>query len=155
MADTSSVYEWEGRALKGRSGDKIGKIEALYVDAETDKPEWALVNTGLFGTKSSFVPLAGASPSGDDVVAQVDAAQVKEAPKVEADGELSEQEEAELFRHYGVEYTSEGSVTATGNGTITTSGRSSQAASKRSRNAYISGVPHAPMSLSKKPSNDA
>ena len=117
MADTSSVYEWEGRALKGRSGDKIGKIEALYVDAETDKPEWALVNTGLFGTKSSFVPLAGASPSGDDVVAQVDAAQVKEAPKVEADGELSEQEEAELFRHYGVEYTGEGSVTATGNGT--------------------------------------
>jgi uncharacterized protein (TIGR02271 family) len=116
MTGTSNAYEWEGRTLKDRSGDKIGKIDALYVDDETDQPEWALVNTGLFGTKSSFVPLAGASPSGDDVVAQVDASQVKEAPKVEADGQLSQQEEAELFRHYGVDYTSEGSVTATGNG---------------------------------------
>jgi uncharacterized protein (TIGR02271 family) len=116
MTGTTNASEWEGRTLKDRSGDKIGKIEALYVDAETDKPEWALVNTGLFGTKSSFVPLVGASPSGDDVVAQVDASQVKEAPKVEADGQLSEQEEAELFRHYGVDYTTEGSVTATGNG---------------------------------------
>ena len=61
MPDTTRGYDWEGRTLKDRNGDKIGKIDALYVDQETDKPEWALVNTGLFGTKSSFVPLAGAS----------------------------------------------------------------------------------------------
>jgi uncharacterized protein (TIGR02271 family) len=110
---TTATHDWQGRTLKDRNGDKIGTIDALYVDAQTDKPEWAQVNTGLFGSKSSFVPLAGASPRGDDLMADVDAQQVKDAPKVTPDGELSEQQEAELFRHYGIDYTTEGSTTAT------------------------------------------
>jgi|Tabmets5t2r1_1033131.scaffolds.fasta_scaffold03211_2 uncharacterized protein (TIGR02271 family) len=110
------AYDWQGRTLKDRNGDKIGTIDALYLDHQTDKPEWALVNTGLFGTKSSFVPLAGASPSGEDVVVQVEAQQVKDAPTMAPDEELSEQQEAELFRHYGIDYTTEGSVTATDDG---------------------------------------
>ena len=111
MPETTSAYEWEGRTLKDRNGDKIGKVDAIYVDDESDQPEWALVNTGLFGSKSSFVPLAGASPQGEDVVVQVDAAQVKDAPKMSPDDKLSETEEAELFRHYGVDYAAERSVT--------------------------------------------
>jgi uncharacterized protein (TIGR02271 family) len=106
-------YDWYGRTLKDRNGEKIGTVDALYLDQETDKPEWALVNTGLFGTKSSFVPLAGAVPRGEDVVVKVDAQQVKDAPKMDPDEQLSEQQEAELFRHYGIDYTTEGSVTAT------------------------------------------
>jgi uncharacterized protein (TIGR02271 family) len=106
-------YDWHGRTLKDRKGEKIGTIDALYLDQETDKPEWALVNTGLFGTKSSFVPLAGAAPRGEDVVVKVEAQQVKDAPRMDPDEQLSEQQEAELFRHYGIDYTTEGSVTAT------------------------------------------
>ena len=113
--EMTHAYDWQGRTLKDRHGDKIGKIDAVYVDQQTDKPEWALVNTGLFGAKSSFVPIAGASPSGEDVVVQVEAQQVKDAPKMDSDQELSEREEAELFRHYGIDYTTEGSVTATEN----------------------------------------
>jgi uncharacterized protein (TIGR02271 family) len=111
--DMTHAYDWNGRTLKDRNGDKIGTIDSLYLDQQTDKPEWALVNTGLFGTKSSFVPLAGAAPRGEDVVVKVDAQQVKDAPTMEADEQLSEQQEAELFRYYGIDYTTEGSVTAT------------------------------------------
>ena len=111
--DMTHEYDWQGRTLKDRNGDKIGTIDALYLDQQTDKPEWALVNTGLFGTKSSFVPLAGAAPRDEDVVVGVEAQQVKDAPKMAPDEELSEQQEAELFRHYGIDYTAEGSVTAT------------------------------------------
>jgi uncharacterized protein (TIGR02271 family) len=113
MTTDTQSYQWQGSTLKDRNGDKIGTIDAVYFDQQTGKLEWALVNTGLFGTKSSFVPLAGASSQDDDVVADVDAEQVKEAPKIAPDGEISEQQEAELFRHYGIDYTSEGSVTAT------------------------------------------
>jgi uncharacterized protein (TIGR02271 family) len=120
--EMTHAYDWQGRTLLDRSGARIGKIDAVYVDQQTDKPEWALVNTGLFGTKSSFVPIAGASPSGEDVVVQVEAQQVKDAPKMDPDQELSEHEEAELFRHYGIDYTTEGSVTATENAQ-TTAGR--------------------------------
>jgi uncharacterized protein (TIGR02271 family) len=111
--DMTHAYDWHGRTLKDRNGDTIGTIDALYLDQQTDKPEWALVNTGLFGTKYSFVPLAGAGPHGEDVVVKVEAQQVKDAPKMAPDEELSEQQEAELFRHYGIDYTAEGSVTAT------------------------------------------
>jgi len=107
------AYDWQGRTLQDPNGDKIGTIDSLYLDQQTDKPEWALVNTGLFGTKSTFVPLAGATPRGEDVLVKVEAQQVKDAPKMEPDEQLSEQQEAELFRHYGIDYTTEGSVTAT------------------------------------------
>jgi uncharacterized protein (TIGR02271 family) len=111
--DMTHAYDWKGRTLKDRNGDKIGTIDALYLDQQTDKPEWALVNTGLLGMKSSFVPLAGAAPRGEDVVVKVEAQHVKDAPTMDADQQLSEQQEAELFRHYGIDYTTEGSVTAT------------------------------------------
>ena len=111
--EMTHAYDWQGRTVEDRNGEKIGRIDAVYVDQQTDKPEWALVNTGLFGTKSSFVPLAGAAPSGEDVVVKVEAQQVKDAPQMDPDQELSEQAEAELFRHYGIDYTTEGSVTAT------------------------------------------
>jgi uncharacterized protein (TIGR02271 family) len=111
--DMTHKYDWQGRTLKDRNGDKIGTIDALYLDQQTDKPEWALVNTGLFGTKSSFVPLAGAAFRGEDVVVGVDVQQVKHAPKMDPDEQLSEQQEVELFRHYGIDYTAAGSVTAT------------------------------------------
>ena len=87
------AYDWQGRTVLDRNGDKIGTIDSLYVDDLTDKPEWALVNTGLFGTKSSFVPIAGASPRGEDVVVQVEAQQVRDAPKLDTDEELSEMRE--------------------------------------------------------------
>ena len=107
------AYDWRGRTLRDRNGDKIGTVDAVYVDQQSDRPEWALVHTGLFGTKSSFVPIAGAAPSGAEVVVRVAAQQVKDAPKMDPDQELSEQQEAELFRHYGIDYTAERSVTAT------------------------------------------
>jgi uncharacterized protein (TIGR02271 family) len=98
--------------MVGSDGEKIGKVTEIYEDPATGKAEWATVSTGLFGTKSNFVPLAGATPSGEDVQAQVTKDQVKDAPGVEEDGELSEEEERGLFEHYNVAYTTEGSTTA-------------------------------------------
>jgi uncharacterized protein (TIGR02271 family) len=114
MPQTTDTYQWQGRTIIGSDGEKIGKISEIYEDPATGKAEWATVSSGLFGSKSNFVPLAGASPSGEDVHAQVTKAQVKDAPGVEADGELSEQEEQRLFEYYGVPYTTEGSTTAQG-----------------------------------------
>lgn len=114
MPEMTDAYEWHGRNIVGSDGEKIGKLSEIYDDPETGKPEWATVSSGLFGTKSNFVPLAGASASGEDVRVRVTKDQVKDAPGVETDGELSEQEEQRLFEHYGVPYTSAGSTTAQG-----------------------------------------
>jgi uncharacterized protein (TIGR02271 family) len=104
MPDIDTVRTWEGRTLVDRDGDRIGAIDAIYLDDQTGQPEWALVNTGLFGTKSSFVPLTQATPTGDDVSVPYDKQLVKDAPRIDPDQHLSEAEERQLWRHYGLDY---------------------------------------------------
>jgi uncharacterized protein (TIGR02271 family) len=104
MTELTEAYGFQGRTMLDRDGDKIGKIDDIYEDKQTGQPEWALVNTGLFGTKKTFVPLRGASPVGEDVRVPVEKAHVKDAPGIDADGELSETEERQLFTHYDLGY---------------------------------------------------
>jgi uncharacterized protein (TIGR02271 family) len=104
MPDLDTIRGWEGRTLVDRDGGRVGSIDAIYLDDRTGQPEWALVNTGLFGTKSSFVPLAQATQTGDDIVVPYDKQLVKDAPRVDPDGQLSEAEERQLWRHYGLDY---------------------------------------------------
>ena len=114
MAETTEAYDWRGRELIDAHGEKVGTVAEIYEDGQSGKPEWALVKGGLFGSKKHFVPLAGASPDGESVRVTVTKDQVSGAPAVEADQELSQSQERELFENYGVPYTDEGSVTATG-----------------------------------------
>ena len=86
------------------AGDKLGTIDAIYLDDETGLPEWATVTSGLFIAKIAFVPLARAQEMGDSVQVPYDKDQVKGAPSMEPDGQLSQDEEAELYRHYGLDY---------------------------------------------------
>jgi uncharacterized protein (TIGR02271 family) len=98
------ILQFRGETLADADGDKIGSIEEIYLDAETDAPEWALVNTGLFGTKSTFVPLRDASEADGTLRVPYEKATVKDAPRIDPDGQLSQSEESELYRHYGLEY---------------------------------------------------
>jgi uncharacterized protein (TIGR02271 family) len=101
---TTDVLSWRGHELLGSDGEKLGTIEEIYLDTETREPEWALVTTGMFGTKQSFVPLSDASPSGEGVSVPFDKSTVKQSPKIDPDGQLSQSEEAALYRHYGMDY---------------------------------------------------
>jgi uncharacterized protein (TIGR02271 family) len=104
MPDVDAVRSWQGATMVDRDGDRIGSIDAIYVDDQTGQPEWALVNTGLFGTRSSFVPLAQAASSGDQVQVPYEKQLVKDAPRIDPDQHLSEAEEQQLWRHYGLDY---------------------------------------------------
>jgi uncharacterized protein (TIGR02271 family) len=104
MPDIDTVGGWQGRTLVDRDGGRIGSIDAIYLDDHTGQPEWALVTTGLFGAKASFVPLAQATQSDHDVRVPYDKQLVKDAPRVDPDQHLSEAEERQLWRHYGLDY---------------------------------------------------
>jgi uncharacterized protein (TIGR02271 family) len=101
---TDEATAWRGRTAVDRDGDKLGTIDEIYLDADTGKPEWLAVKTGLFGTKLTFIPLAEATSDGDNVRVPYEKSQVKDAPNAEADGALSQEEEANLYRHYGLSY---------------------------------------------------
>jgi uncharacterized protein (TIGR02271 family) len=106
-----TISAWRGRTVVGNDGAKIGKVEEIYLDAETNQPEWLAVRTGLFGSHLSFVPIAEATESGEDVRVPYDRAKVKGAPYAEPDGQLSRPEELALYRHYGLGYGAEQSDT--------------------------------------------
>jgi uncharacterized protein (TIGR02271 family) len=111
MATPEEVLTWRGQQLRSSDDEKLGKIEEIYLDAETREPEWALVTTGLLGTKQTFVPLREASRSGDAITVPYDKATVKDAPAIDPDGQLSQREEGTLYRHYGIEYSRSDGVT--------------------------------------------
>jgi uncharacterized protein (TIGR02271 family) len=104
MPDIDTVQSWRGRTMVDPGGDKLGTIDAIYLDDKTGQPEWATVTSGLFAAKAAFVPLAQAQDMGDSVQVPYVKQQVKNAPTMRADGQLSQDEEAELYRHYGLEY---------------------------------------------------
>jgi uncharacterized protein (TIGR02271 family) len=105
MTQMTEAYDWSGRELVDAHGSKVGTIEALFRDEDTEQPEWAAVSTGLFGTKLSFVPIQHAEPKGESVRVPFSKDQVKDAPKIDdSDGQLSQEEEAELYAHYGMSY---------------------------------------------------
>jgi uncharacterized protein (TIGR02271 family) len=99
-----TAQAWQGRTMVDPAGDKLGTIDAIYLDDETGQPEWATVTSGLFSAKSAFVPLAQAQDTGDSVRVPYDKQQVKNAPVMQADGSLSQDDEAQLYRHYGLDY---------------------------------------------------
>jgi hypothetical protein len=98
------THRWQGRTLVDHNGEPAGSIEVIYLDNATGQPEWALLEAAAAGRAPTFVPLVGASDEGDSVRVPFDKALVEGAPSVPADRELSEEEEGELYRHYGVPY---------------------------------------------------
>jgi uncharacterized protein (TIGR02271 family) len=93
-----------GAQMYSDDGDKIGRVGQVYLDDYSQQPQWLTVNTGLFGTNESFVPIDRAEFSGDRVTVPFSKDHVKDAPNVAADGHISIEEEQALYRHYGLDY---------------------------------------------------
>jgi stress response protein YsnF/sporulation protein YlmC with PRC-barrel domain len=106
-----TLDKFVGSDLHDREGAKIGPIEDVYFDEQTGKPEWFAVSTGFFGSKHGFVPIQGTTDTNNTLTSAFTKDQVKKAPHVEADGKLSQEEEAELYKHYGVGYSEQHSET--------------------------------------------
>ena len=117
MLDQGQIDQVAGSDAYGSDGSKIGSVGQVYLDDQTGQPAWVTVNTGLFGTNESFIPLSEASFSGDRLTVPYDKNKVKGAPNVAADGHLSPDEERELYAYYGVGYTDTDYDTTTTTGT--------------------------------------
>ena len=103
MIGKDSLDRLTGATAYDHAGEKIGKIGTIYLDDGSDEPKFATVSTGLFGMSESFVPLQGARMEGDDLHVTYAKDQVKDAPRVDAGGHLSPDEENRLYEHYQLE----------------------------------------------------
>lgn len=102
MAFTGSIQDLQRAEVVDSTGTKVGKVGQVYLTNDSQEPSWVTVNTGLFGTKETFIPLAEATFSGDAITVPYEKSFIKDAPHVDEDGEISAQQEEELYRYYGV-----------------------------------------------------
>jgi uncharacterized protein YrrD len=101
-----NVAEWHGKMLVDRYGERIGKLQDVYVDVETDEPQFGTVKEGFIGRHLTFVPLGGIRVGPDELQVAVSKEQVEDAPNIEQHGEeLSQADESGLYHHYELNYT--------------------------------------------------
>ena len=62
-----NVGEWHGKMLLDSGGERIGKLQDVYVDVETDEPQFATVKEGFIGRHLTFVPLGGIKVGPDEL----------------------------------------------------------------------------------------
>src|SRR3954469_14241977 len=101
MTDIDTVLGWRGKTVRDRDGEKVGTLGAIYLEGDTDRPAYAGVMTGLFRRNESIVPLADAREVDGDVVLPYVGEQIRDAPNVDPDVALSDEEEDRLRAHYG------------------------------------------------------
>jgi hypothetical protein len=100
------LSEWRGRNLNDANGERIGKLEDVYFDIDTDEPQFGTVKEGIFGRHLTFVPLVGAAVGPDNLQVAATVAEVKSAPNIALEGDrLTAEDESVLYHHYRLNYT--------------------------------------------------
>ena len=103
--EADDIREWRGHNVVDDSGNKIGELEALYVDTRTDEYVFATIKIGLLSRQRLvFVPTAGATVGPNYLKVAFAKKLVRDAPSIETDGELLAQDEPAVFRHYELPY---------------------------------------------------
>src|ERR671912_570695 len=87
-----------------RDGDKIGKVDDLFVD-EHDQPEYIGVKMGFLGTRSTLIPWELATVDENDrrIEVSVVKAQAKEGPSFDDDEDITPDYEERVYSHYGLQ----------------------------------------------------
>jgi uncharacterized protein (TIGR02271 family) len=134
MTNAAGPEAYIGRNAVDQDGSKIGSIGQVYLNDETGQPDWITVNTGLFGTKEHFAPLAGSSFNGDQLVLPFDKNVVKDAPDVADASHLDVDEQEALYSYYD-RYLGAG-YSQSGTGTVGDLGRADRDRTDHDRTDY-------------------
>lgn len=94
------LAELHGEPVYDQAGDKIGKVEEIYYDEDTNQAEWIGIGTGFFGTKRVLVPVKGAQMNDDGVTVPYDKDMVKDSPDIDSDP-VDPAAEQSLHAYYG------------------------------------------------------
>jgi hypothetical protein len=103
-----NLGDWRGQSVVDPDGEKLGSLEELYYDGETDTPAFIAVKSGLIGKRLTFVPLADATAGRDYVRVAHSKSRVKDAPSFDTDTELTVEDETSVYGYYGLSYATAG-----------------------------------------------
>jgi uncharacterized protein (TIGR02271 family) len=90
----------EGATVYDSENKKVGTVGQIYLDTNTDEPKFVTVNTGLFGTKETFVPYEDANHTSEGLKVPFTKDFISDAPNVDANGPLEGDEQHRIFDYY-------------------------------------------------------
>jgi uncharacterized protein (TIGR02271 family) len=99
MSDPNTMI---GAPVHSADGERLGKINSIYFDNETNRPTWAAVKTGIFGGHVSLLPLDRGNWDGNALTVPFDKAALNDAPHHDPDTAISSTDQEDLYRHYGL-----------------------------------------------------
>jgi hypothetical protein len=100
-----SVADWRGHDVIDLDGAKVGQLDGIFYDVESDDAVFGLVKVGnLLGKKLTLVPLQGASVTPNTLRVNYQKADIKDAPTYDPELELTVDQEAGAYQHYGLVY---------------------------------------------------
>ena len=94
--------DWPGRDVLDSGGQRLGGVREIYLDRETGRPEWVLVD--VTDSEARFVPLANADVESWSIRVAHDAEKIRSAPGIGAEPRIDQSEERRLYAHYGLGY---------------------------------------------------
>jgi stress response protein YsnF len=98
--DPETRERWRDLVVVDQDAATVGTVTAFYLDRATGLPTWALVHTGWFADRQTFVPLTHAVEADGEIRVPYTKAFIQQAPRVEAREELSPDEEVALSGYY-------------------------------------------------------
>lgn len=121
------INDYKDKTLYDEQGEKIGKVEDVFIDEATGKPEWLLIDNG-FLSPQTLVPCSRVSRSEGGLVSPFGSDQVKSAPGIDKDADtITTGDERKLYDYYGIPYSKSvsSSILPEGESVEGTSGRQS------------------------------
>ncbi|MDP8946580.1 MAG: PRC-barrel domain-containing protein [Actinomycetota bacterium] len=96
--------KYEGYAVYDNRGEKIGKVDDLFID-ETDREEYIGVKMGFLGRKSTLIPMDIVRVNEADKAVEVSESKdhVKNAPSFDDDEDITSEYEDRIRSHFELE----------------------------------------------------
>ncbi len=100
---TAIEDRFAGYEVYDDSGQKIGKVDDLFVD-EQDNPEYVGVKMGFLGTSSTLIPMdiAEVDDASSRITVSADKQTVKDGPTFDDDREITPEYEEQVRSYYGL-----------------------------------------------------
>jgi sporulation protein YlmC with PRC-barrel domain len=107
-SDTTTLprlEDLEGMEVIDVDGDKIGKVDDVYTDAQASYARYLAVKTGLFGTKRHMIPIDDVRLESEGanryLVVPYDKDRLKAGPTFERDEDFTREHEERTYTYYG------------------------------------------------------
>src|SRR5215207_10230182 len=101
---TAIEDQYAGYEVYDRNGEKVGKVDDLFVD-ENDQPEYMGVKMGLLGLKSTLIPWEMVRVNAKRQLIEVSESKdrIKDAPTFSDDEEITPELEQRVYSHFGLQ----------------------------------------------------